>query len=61
MGDPLVDNYIIRDSDAPILQREVDAVGQWLQLGTVKLDRLVIALLLVLYTARYDILPPFRT
>ncbi|ROT64386.1 hypothetical protein C7M84_017674 [Penaeus vannamei] len=34
MGDPLVDNYIIRDSDAPILQREVDAVGQWLQLGT---------------------------
>ncbi|CAL4110134.1 unnamed protein product [Meganyctiphanes norvegica] len=30
MGDPLVKYYMIRDSDAPILQREVDAVQQWL-------------------------------
>ncbi|XP_042213523.1 uncharacterized protein LOC121860430 isoform X2 [Homarus americanus] len=30
MGDPLVRRYIIRDTDSPILQREVDAVHEWL-------------------------------
>ncbi|XP_071523818.1 uncharacterized protein [Panulirus ornatus] len=30
MGDPLVKRYIIRDTDSPILQREVDAVQEWL-------------------------------
>ncbi|CAL4184378.1 unnamed protein product, partial [Meganyctiphanes norvegica] len=30
IGDPLVKYYIIRDADASILQREVDAVQQWL-------------------------------
>ncbi|CAL4087839.1 unnamed protein product, partial [Meganyctiphanes norvegica] len=33
IGDPLVKHYIIRDSDSPILQREVDAVQQWLDSG----------------------------
>nr|XP_045598498.1 uncharacterized protein LOC123758316 isoform X1 [Procambarus clarkii] len=30
MGDPLVQRFIIRDTDSPILQREVDAVQEWL-------------------------------
>ncbi|CAL4176491.1 unnamed protein product, partial [Meganyctiphanes norvegica] len=30
MGDPLVKYYMVRDSDGPILQREVAAVQQWL-------------------------------
>ncbi|KAK4329458.1 hypothetical protein Pmani_000215 [Petrolisthes manimaculis] len=34
MGDPLVDRYIVRDLDAPIIQREVDAVNEWISLGT---------------------------
>ncbi|XP_066950663.1 uncharacterized protein [Macrobrachium rosenbergii] len=33
VGDPLVDRYVLRDSDSPILQREVDAVNEWLQSG----------------------------
>ncbi|KAK4329466.1 hypothetical protein Pmani_000223 [Petrolisthes manimaculis] len=37
MGDPLVDRYIVRDLDAPIIQREVDAVNEWISLGTVVL------------------------
>ncbi|XP_064119680.1 uncharacterized protein LOC135224538 [Macrobrachium nipponense] len=34
MGDPLVDWYVVRDADSPILQREVDAVKMWLSSGT---------------------------
>lgn len=34
MGDPLVRRYVIRDSDSPVLQREVDAVQDWLRSGT---------------------------
>ncbi|KAK4314453.1 hypothetical protein Pmani_014262 [Petrolisthes manimaculis] len=34
MGDPLVNRYIVRDSDAPLIQREVDAVNEWISLGT---------------------------
>ncbi|XP_045585469.2 uncharacterized protein [Procambarus clarkii] len=34
MADALVDRYVIRDTDSPILQREVDAVNQWLSSGT---------------------------
>ncbi|XP_066978676.1 uncharacterized protein [Macrobrachium rosenbergii] len=34
MGDPLVDWYVVRDADSPILQREVDAVRMWLSSGT---------------------------
>ncbi|XP_064119681.1 uncharacterized protein LOC135224539 [Macrobrachium nipponense] len=34
MGDPLVDWYVVRDVDSPILQREVDAVKMWLSSGT---------------------------
>ncbi|XP_066972659.1 uncharacterized protein [Macrobrachium rosenbergii] len=30
MGDRLVDGYMVRDADSPILQREVDAVHDWL-------------------------------
>lgn len=33
MGDTLVERYLVRDTDSPILQREVDAVRQWLSLG----------------------------
>ncbi|KAK4307935.1 hypothetical protein Pmani_020327 [Petrolisthes manimaculis] len=33
MGDPLVNRYIVRDSDAPLIQREVDAVNEWISLG----------------------------
>ncbi|KAK3875037.1 hypothetical protein Pcinc_020071 [Petrolisthes cinctipes] len=28
MGDPLVNRYIVRDSDTPVIQREVDAVNE---------------------------------
>ncbi|KAK4316724.1 hypothetical protein Pmani_010093 [Petrolisthes manimaculis] len=35
MGDPLINRYIVRDSDAPLIQREVDAVNEWISLGTV--------------------------
>ncbi|XP_068241841.1 uncharacterized protein [Palaemon carinicauda] len=34
MGDPLVDWYMVRDTDSPILQRELDAVNMWLSSGT---------------------------
>ncbi|KAK3875033.1 hypothetical protein Pcinc_020067 [Petrolisthes cinctipes] len=34
MGDPLVNRYIVRDSDTPLIQREVDAVNEWIRLGT---------------------------
>ncbi|XP_053654572.1 uncharacterized protein [Cherax quadricarinatus] len=34
MGDALVEHYMIRDADSPILQREVDAVAQWLASDT---------------------------
>ncbi|KAK3849987.1 hypothetical protein Pcinc_043281 [Petrolisthes cinctipes] len=34
MGDPLVNRYIVRDSDSPLIQREVDAVNEWINLGT---------------------------
>ncbi|KAK7067911.1 hypothetical protein SK128_027671 [Halocaridina rubra] len=34
MGDPLVTRYIVRDSDSPILQREIDAVNEWQAAGT---------------------------
>lgn len=34
MGDPLVNWYVVRDTDSPILQREVDAVKMWLSSGT---------------------------
>ncbi|XP_064088228.1 uncharacterized protein LOC135202672 isoform X1 [Macrobrachium nipponense] len=34
MGDNLVDKFMVRDSDSPILQREVDAVNEWLADGT---------------------------
>ncbi|XP_064097040.1 uncharacterized protein LOC135208606 isoform X2 [Macrobrachium nipponense] len=30
VGDRLVDGYMVRDADSPILQREVDAVHDWL-------------------------------
>ncbi|XP_069952086.1 uncharacterized protein [Cherax quadricarinatus] len=33
VGDPLVNRYIVRDADSPILQREVDAVQQWITSG----------------------------
>lgn len=33
VGDPTVDRYIVRDSDSPILQREVDAVHEWIESG----------------------------
>lgn len=35
VGDPLVERYVIRDTDSPILQRELDAVAQWLESGRV--------------------------
>lgn len=31
LGDPLVDRFISRDLDSPIIQREVDAVGDWIR------------------------------
>lgn len=31
MGDPLVRRYVVRDADSPVLQREVDAVREWLR------------------------------
>ncbi|XP_066974097.1 uncharacterized protein [Macrobrachium rosenbergii] len=34
MGDALVDRYMVRDADSPILQREVDAVEDWIKDGT---------------------------
>ncbi|KAK8724676.1 hypothetical protein OTU49_011205 [Cherax quadricarinatus] len=33
VGDPLVERYIVRDADSPILQREVDAVDDWISSG----------------------------
>ncbi|XP_068201523.1 uncharacterized protein [Palaemon carinicauda] len=33
VGDPTVDRYIVRDCDSPILQREVDAVNEWISSG----------------------------
>ncbi|CAL4119934.1 unnamed protein product [Meganyctiphanes norvegica] len=33
VGDPLVARYSIRDADSPILQREVDAVNDWVKSG----------------------------
>ncbi|XP_042864461.1 uncharacterized protein LOC122248488 [Penaeus japonicus] len=33
LGDPFVRRFIIRDSDSPILQREVDAVKEWVDSG----------------------------
>ncbi|KAK3863482.1 hypothetical protein Pcinc_016151 [Petrolisthes cinctipes] len=33
IGDPLVGRYLNRDADSPILQREVDAVDDWLRSG----------------------------
>ncbi|KAK4320223.1 hypothetical protein Pmani_008914 [Petrolisthes manimaculis] len=33
VGDPLVGRYLNRDADSPILQREVDAVDDWLRSG----------------------------
>lgn len=35
VGDSLVSRYMIRDTDSPILTREVDAVRHWLSSGTV--------------------------
>ena len=39
MGDPLVRLYMVRDTDMPLVQREVDAVNHWLQAGTVRIPR----------------------
>lgn len=39
MGDPLVEKYLMRDTDSPILQREVEAVHDWLHSGKVRLGR----------------------
>ncbi|XP_027217155.2 uncharacterized protein [Penaeus vannamei] len=33
LGDPFVRRFVIRDSDSPILQREVDAVKEWVDSG----------------------------
>lgn len=44
MGDPLVDRYVVRDSDSHITQREVDAVNEWISLGQVSAVRLLIIL-----------------
>ncbi|XP_068229203.1 uncharacterized protein [Palaemon carinicauda] len=34
MGDPLVDRFAIRDADSSIIQREVDAVQDWIKDGS---------------------------
>ncbi|XP_064081846.1 uncharacterized protein LOC135198197 isoform X2 [Macrobrachium nipponense] len=34
LGDKFVDRFIIRDTDSPIFQREVDAVQEWILDGT---------------------------
>lgn len=39
MGDPLVEKYLMRDTDSPILRREVEAVHEWLHSGKVRLSR----------------------
>lgn len=39
VGDPLVEKYLMRDTDSPILQREVEAVHDWLHSGKVRLGR----------------------
>ncbi|XP_066971947.1 uncharacterized protein [Macrobrachium rosenbergii] len=41
LGDKFVDRFIIRDTDSPILQREVDAVQEWITEGTRHLYYLV--------------------
>ncbi|XP_047481562.1 uncharacterized protein LOC125033991 isoform X1 [Penaeus chinensis] len=33
LGDPFVHRFVIRDTDSPILQREVDAVKEWVDSG----------------------------
>ncbi|KAK7084321.1 hypothetical protein SK128_018624 [Halocaridina rubra] len=33
VGDALVDQYIVRDTDSPIIQRELDAVQEWFHSG----------------------------
>ncbi|XP_066971836.1 uncharacterized protein [Macrobrachium rosenbergii] len=34
LGDKFVDRFIVRDTDSPIYQREVDAVREWITEGT---------------------------